>query len=63
MLHTERHDFIEQKKIPVRLIDGNVVFVENRNGNSSSQILQEKSLNDAARRSSNKSSKPGFNFY
>jgi hypothetical protein len=31
----------------VGLIDGNVVFVENRNGNSSSQILQEKSLNDA----------------
>jgi hypothetical protein len=31
----------------VGLIDGNVVFVENRNGNTSSQILQEKSLSDA----------------
>lgn len=31
----------------VGLIDGNVVFVENRNGNTSGQILQEKSLGDA----------------
>jgi len=31
----------------VGLVEGNVVFVENRNGNTSSQILQEKSLSDA----------------